>query len=90
MSEASLEIVYCPRCRWLPRAAWLAQELLFTFERGLRVTLRPGDSGELRVSLDGEVLFDRRAEGRFPEPKELKRAIRDRLDPERDLGHSDR
>jgi selenoprotein W-related protein len=86
---AMLEIRYCPKCRWLPRAAWLAQELLTTFERGLSVTLSPGDRGELTVSLDGEVLFDRRAAGRFPEPKELKQAVRDRVDPGRDLGHSD-
>jgi selenoprotein W-related protein len=85
-----VEIVYCPGCRWLPRAAWVAQELLFTFERGLSVTLRPGGKGVFEVWLDGERLFDRRAEGRFPEPKELKQALRDRLEPDRDLGHSDR
>jgi selenoprotein W-related protein len=28
--------------------------------------------------------------GRFPEAKELKQLVRDRIDPERDLGHSDR
>ena len=86
---ATLEIRYCIRCRWLPRAAWLAQEILTTFERGLSVTLTPGESGEMKISLDGEVLFDRRAAGRFPEPKEIKQAIRDRIDPDRDLGHSD-
>ena len=88
-APSTVEIRYCPRCRWLPRAAWLAQELLTTFERGLAVTLRPGDAGQLTVTLDGETIFDRKREGRFPEPKELKRAIRDRVDPERDLGHSE-
>ncbi|GAB5549834.1 MAG: SelT/SelW/SelH family protein [Sandaracinaceae bacterium] len=86
---ARVEITYCPKCRWLPRAAWLAEELLFTFERGLSVTLRPGEAGEMRVLLDGQILFDRAVEGRFPEPKELKQAIRDRVEPSRDLGHSD-
>ncbi|MEQ8454334.1 MAG: Rdx family protein [Sandaracinaceae bacterium] len=86
---ARVEITYCPKCRWLPRAAWLAEELLFTFERGLSVTLRPGEAGEMRVLLDGRILFDRAVEGRFPEPKELKQAIRDRVEPSRDLGHSD-
>ena len=43
----------------------------------------------MRVLLDGQILFDRAVEGRFPEPKELKQAIRDRVEPSRDLGHSD-
>ena len=28
-------IEYCPKCRWLLRAAWIAQELLTTFENEL-------------------------------------------------------
>jgi selenoprotein W-related protein len=40
--------------------------------------------------VDGALLWDRAAEGRFPEMKELKQLLRDRIAPERDLGHSDR
>ena len=29
---ARVEIEYCTQCRWLMRAAWMAQELLTTFE----------------------------------------------------------
>ena len=32
-----LEIEYCRQCRWLLRAAWLAQELLTTFEKELKI-----------------------------------------------------
>lgn len=39
--------------------------------------------------LDGEVLFDRKTQGRFPQPKEIKQMIRDRIVPEKNLGHSD-
>ncbi|MCB1120767.1 MAG: selenoprotein, partial [Verrucomicrobiae bacterium] len=39
---------------------------------------------------DGELIFDRAVEGRFPESKELKQLVRDRVDPGRDLGHSDK
>ncbi len=86
-----LEIEYCTQCRWLLRAAWLAQELLTTFEAELReVALVPGQGGVLDVRLDGELLFSRAREGRFPESKELKQAIRDRIAPGRSLGHSDR
>ena len=90
MATPRVEIHYCPKCRWLARATWLAQELLTTFESDLgEVAVVPGPSGTFRVLLDDSVLFDRRTAGRFPEPKELKQAIRDRIDPDRDLGHSD-
>jgi selenoprotein W-related protein len=39
--------------------------------------------------LNGNVLFDRTTEGRFPEVKEVKQLIRDALVPSKDLGHSD-
>ena len=88
---ARVEIEYCTQCRWLLRAEWLAQELLTTFEAELgEVALVPGRGGVLDVRLDGELIFSRGREGRFPEAKELKQAIRDRVAPERSLGHSER
>ncbi|WP_334108575.1 SelT/SelW/SelH family protein [Methylobacillus sp.] len=91
MDSHEVEIEYCTQCRWLLRAAWLAQELLTTFESDLgKVALVPGTGGIFEVSLNGELLFSRKEHGRFPESKELKQLVRDRIDPERDLGHSDR
>ena len=86
-----IEIEYCTGCKWLLRAAWLAQELLMTFEQDLaEVALRPGSEGGIfEVRLDGETLWSRAAEGRFPEAKELKQRLRDRIAPGRDLGHVD-
>lgn len=90
MPAPRIEIVYCTQCRWLPRAAWLAQELLTTFPEELgEVALVPGRGGSLDIRLDGEVLFSRATAGRFPEPAELKQSIRDRIAPARQLGHSD-
>ena len=90
MVSPRVEIHYCPKCRWLTRASWLAQELLTTFEEDLgELALLPASSGTFDVRLDDELLFSRRTAGRFPEPKELKQAIRDRIDPGRSLGHSD-
>ncbi|WP_438001806.1 Rdx family protein [Sorangium sp. So ce185] len=83
-------IRYCPKCRWLTRAAWLAQELLITFPDEIDVLLSPGSSGIFDVTLDGALLFSRSTAERFPEPKELKQSIRDRIAPDRPLGHSDR
>lgn len=86
-----VEIVYCRRCRFVLRATWLAQEILFSLGDVLaEVALVPGEGGIFEVRLDGNELFSRREVGRFPEAGELKRGIRDLIDPERSLGHSDK
>jgi selenoprotein W-related protein len=86
-----IEIEYCTQCRWLLRAGWTAQELLTTFQDELGgVTLIPGTGGVFEVRIGGDLLWSRKAEGRFPEMQELKQRIRDRIAPDRDLGHSDR
>jgi selenoprotein W-related protein len=85
-----LEIEYCTQCRWLLRAAWMAQELLTTFPHDLgEVALVPGTGGIFDVRLDGSTIWSRATEGRFPEPKELKQRVRDIVAPGRSLGHSD-
>lgn len=85
-----VEIRYCRKCRFVLRATWLAQELLFTFGDVLgEVALVPGEGGIFEVSLAGERLFSRAQAGRFPEAAELKRLLRDRIDPNRNLGHSE-
>ena len=84
-------ITYCTQCRWLLRATWLAQELLTTFTTDVgELVLQPGVGGVFRVAVDVEVLWDRKVEGGFPELAPLKRMIRDRVAPSRDLGHTDR
>ena len=91
MNNRTVEIEYCTQCRWLLRAAWLAQELLTTFDADLNaVSLMPGTGGVFEVRLNGATLFSRKAEGRFPESKELKQLIRDVIAPEMDLGHSEK
>ena len=91
MNTHVVEIEYCTQCRWLLRAAWLAQELLTTFDADLNaVSLMPGTGGIFEVRLNGATLFSRKTEGRFPESKELKQLIRDVIAPERDLGHSEK
>ena len=73
------------------RAAWLAQELLSTFTQELReVALQPGDGGVFQVWADQELVWDRKAEGGFPEAKLLKQRVRDIIAPDRTLGHADR
>jgi selenoprotein W-related protein len=88
--EPRLEITYCTQCRWLLRASWLAQEVLTTFPTELgEVALVPGRGGVFEVRLGGRLIFARAEAGRFPEPKEIKQAVRDVVAPGRPLGHSD-
>ncbi|GAD64302.1 hypothetical protein PA6_035_00620 [Aquipseudomonas alcaligenes NBRC 14159] len=90
-SKPEVVITYCTQCQWLLRAAWLAQELLSTFadELGM-VSLQPGTGGVFRIVCDGVQLWERKADGGFPEAKELKQRLRDLIEPERNLGHIDR
>jgi selenoprotein W-related protein len=91
INEPRVEIEYCTQCRWLLRAAWTAQELLTTFTAELgEVALVPGTGGVFDVRLGDELLWSRKERGGFPELPELKRSVRDRIAPDRDLGHSDR
>ncbi len=91
MPAPRVEIEYCTQCRWLMRAGWMAQELLTTFAAELgEVALVPGTGGVFEVRVDGATVWSRKAQGRFPEMKELKQLVRDRVAPDRDLGHSER
>ncbi|KAK5664109.1 hypothetical protein OQA88_324 [Cercophora sp. LCS_1] len=99
-------IKFCTQCKWLLRAAYFAQELLSTFSTSLgEVALQPSTGGVFLVAIHSNspiepgsseivaqyrVLWDRKADGGFPETKELKRRVRDVIEPGRDLGHVDR
>jgi len=86
-----IEIHYCRQCQWLLRAAWYAQELLSTFsEEAGEVAMIPGTGGVFQVAVDGVLIWDRKAMNGFPDIKELKQLVRDRIAPERSLGHIDR
>lgn len=90
-TKPEVVIVYCCQCQWLLRAAWLAQELLSTFSGDLgRVVLEPGTGGVFRITCNGVQIWERKADGGFPEAKQLKQRVRDLIDPERLLGHNDR
>lgn len=74
------------------RAAYMAQELLTTFVEELQgVTLAPSEvTGRYSIYINNEKVFDRKEAGHFPEIKELKQLIRDKVAPEKSLGHSDK
>ena len=89
--KAVIEISYCTQCQWLLRAAWLAQELLSSFADDLeRVALVPGTGGVFHITCNGQQIWERKADGGFPEARVLKQRVRDLIDPARDLGHNER
>ena len=90
-SKPRITITYCTLCQWLLRAGWMAQELLSTFATDLsEVALVPGTGGIFTISCNDVLVWDRKRDGGFPEAAKLKQLVRDVIDPDRDLGHSDR
>lgn len=98
-------ITYCTQCKWMLRAAWMGQELLSTFGNSIgEIALIPATGGlftvhlsyiaddtlQIKDSAPSEVLiWDRKRDGGFPEAKILKQLIRNHIEPEKNLGHSD-
>jgi selenoprotein W-related protein len=80
-TKPRVAIRYCQKCHFLPRAAWVAQELLHTFGDLLaEVTLVPGSGGIFEVAIDGEPVFSTKSHGRFPETRELRELLCDRIE----------
>ncbi|EMM0379400.1 SelT/SelW/SelH family protein [Pluralibacter gergoviae] len=87
-NKPTVTIRYCTQCNWMLRAAWMAQELLHSFSDDIAaVTLVPGTGGIFRIEADGEVIWERKRDGGFPDAAELKRRVRDVCFPEKTLGH---
>ena len=91
MNKANIEIFYCRQCNWMLRSTWLSQELLHTFSEEIEsISLHPDTGGRFEITCNGELIWERKRDGGFPEAKVLKQRVRDIIDPDRDLGHSDR
>lgn len=89
--ENRITIEYCSKCRFMMRSAWIAQELLQTFEGDVdEVVLKPsGIAGIWRIYANGQQVWDRKTERGLPELKDLKRRVRDIIAPDKDLGHAE-
>ena len=87
----SVTSAYCPKCHWLLRAAYMAQEFLTTFETELHsVTLLPGEvNGDFHISINDKKNFVRKEFGGFPEIMRLKQLLRDIIAPGKKLEHTD-
>lgn len=86
-----VKIIYCTQCRWLLRSTWMAQELLTTFSEDIdEVILVPGTGGIFEIYANGEKIWSRKEMNGFPEITALKIKVRDKINPDKDLGHIDR
>ena len=91
MDKSRVEIEYCTQCGWMLRAGRVAQELLTTFKDEIgEVAIIPSGGGIFEIRANGDLIWALKSEGRFPEPKEIKQRIRDKIAPTRSLGHADR
>ena len=90
--KPTITIEYCPKCGWLLRAAYMAQEILTTFTDDIKqVVLQPSETGgSYKIFIDDTKIFDRKEYNGFPEIKEIKQLVRDIVNPEKNLGHADR
>lgn len=91
MEKRSVTVEYCSKCKFMMRSAWIAQELLQTFEGDIdEAVLKPSEvPGIWRIYANGQQVWDRKTERGLPELKDLKRRVRDVIAPGKDLGHAE-
>lgn len=91
MKKVNIDIYYCRQCNWMLRATWMSQELLSTFSEEVEsLSLHPDTGGRFEIHCNGEMIWERKRDGGFPDAKTLKQRVRNVFDPDRNLGHIDR
>ena len=82
MNEQGLSVTleYCTACGYLPRAQWMAGEILTALQEDIATfSLQPGGGGCFEWTVDGDLVYSKRATGRFPEVDEVMEKLADRL-----------
>ena len=81
MPSLHVEIEFCMHCKFMPRAVWLAAELLQERQDHIaELRLIPSSGGRFFVRIDGAEVFSRAEAGRFPEPKDLIALVDERIE----------
>ena len=85
MQQGLLDITleYCAAWNYTPRAVSLTEEILG--EREIEAFIRswhmiPSTGGKFEVSVNGELVFSKKGEGRHAEPGEVRTAIVKKLE----------
>ena len=72
-----LIIEYCVIWNYLPRAASLAEKLKNKFD--IEIELKKSDGGRFEISLNGEYIFSKYKEFRFPEEGEIEKILEQQI-----------
>ena len=74
-----ISIEYCAMWNYLPKASSLEVELNDNFPQA-DISLISSGGGVFEISLNGDLIFSKKALNRFPESGEIKKLIMDRLE----------
>ena len=74
-----ISIEYCAMWNYLPKASSLEVELKNNFPQA-NISLISSGGGVFEISLNGDLIFSKKALNRFPESGEIKKLIMDRLE----------
>ena len=74
-----ISIEYCAMWNYLPKASSLEVELNDNFPQA-DISLISSGGGVFEISLNGDLIFSKKALNRFPEDGEIKKLIMDRLE----------
>ncbi len=74
-----ISIEYCAMWNYLPKASSLEVELNDNFPQA-DISLISSGGGVFEISLNGDLIFSKKALNRFPENGEIKKLIMDRLE----------
>ena len=72
-----ISIEYCAMWNYLPKASSLEVELKNNFPQA-DISLISGGGGVFEISLNGNLIFSKKALNRFPEDGEIKKLVMDR------------
>ena len=74
-----ISIEYCAMWNYLPKASSLEVELKNNFPQA-DISLISSGGGVFEISINGDLIFSKKALNRFPEDGEIKKLIMDRLE----------
>ena len=74
-----ISIEYCAMWNYLPKASSLEVELKNNFPQA-GISLISSGGGVFEISINGDLIFSKKALNRFPEDGEIKKLIMDRLE----------
>ena len=78
------EIEYCVPCGYHNLASWWVSELFQACGTAIAVTLKPGVAGTFKVTVDGQVVYDKKARDNqspdIAETKAIKAELKNKLE----------